>query len=121
MNRESQTQDHRADECYPLSFPVQINGGQLGTAVGRSRDASAKGLCADVNAEMTVGAPVRVRFRVSPRERPQDFDGTVTRIERNDSAGSQWPYQLAVKFDQPNAALAARLQAEFAHLQPASL
>lgn len=104
--------ERRTHERYRVWFPVQVDAGSLGTVVGISRDASAKGLALDSNADVITGAPVRVRFRVSPHERSQDMDGTVVRVNRNRLSDSDWPYQLAVQFDEPDPSLDARLRAE---------
>lgn len=110
--------ERRTHPRYSVWFPVQIDAGQLGTAVGISKDASAKGLRLDANADVVLGAPVRVRFRVSPHETPQDIDGTVVRVARNRLEDSDWPYQLAVQFDDPEPSLDLRLRTELEHQRP---
>jgi len=112
------TRERRTHERYDLWFPVQVDAGQLGTAVGVSKDASAKGLRLDANADVILGAPVRVRFRVAPHEKPQDVDGTVVRVQRNRIGDSDWPYQLAVQFDNPIPSLAPRLRDEWSQQRP---
>lgn len=104
--------DRRTHERYRVWFPIQVNAGPLGTMVGVCQDASAKGLRLDSNADVILGAPVRLRFRVSAHDRTQDMDGTVVRVRRNRLDDSDWPYQLAVEFDDPDPSLDARLQAE---------
>lgn len=113
--------ERRTHSRYDVWFPVQVDAGQLGTAVGISKDASAKGLRLDANADMILGAPVRVRFRVSPHERPQDIDGTVVRVHRNRLEDSDWPYQLAVQFDDPEPSLDMRLRTELLQQRPGAV
>lgn len=110
--------ERRAHERYRVWFPVQVNAGSSGTVIGISRDASATGLRLDSNADVIIGAPVRVRFRVSPHEQAQDVDGTVVRVNRNRLGDSDWPYQLAVQFDDPDPSLDSRLRAEMSQQRP---
>lgn len=110
--------ERRTHERYRIWFPVQVDAGSLGTVVGISRDASAKGLRIDSNADVVLGAPVRVRFRVSPHERSQAVEGTVVRVHRNRIDDSHWPYQLAVQFDDPDPSLDPRLRAEMSQQCP---
>ncbi|MCA9654569.1 MAG: PilZ domain-containing protein [Myxococcales bacterium] len=112
--------ERRTHRRYDVWFPVQVDAGQLGTAVGISKDASAKGLRLDANADVIIGAPVRLRFRVSPHERPQDVDGTIVRVHRNRLEDSDWPYQLAVEFDDPEPTLDHRLATEASHQHPSA-
>lgn len=111
--------ERRTHRRYDVWFPVQVDAGQLGNAVGISKDASATGLRLDVNAELVIGAPVRVRFRVSAHESAQDVDGTIVRAQRNGpEEDSDWPYQLAVEFDDPQPSLDQRLHSELLHQRP---
>ncbi len=110
--------ERRTHPRYCVGFPVHLDGGQLGTAVGRSTDASAKGIRVDTDSDMRLGAPVRLRFRVSPHESMQDVDGTVVRVERNESTGGPWPFQLAVQFDDPDPGMERRLLVELDQRRP---
>lgn len=111
--------ERRIYRRYDVWFPVQVDAGQLGNAVGISKDASAMGLRLDVNAELELGAPVRVRFRVSAHESAQDVDGTVVRAQPNGPEdASDWPYQLTVEFDDPQPSLDQRLHSELLHQRP---
>lgn len=110
--------ERRTHDRYRVWFPVQVDAGQLGTAVGISKDASAKGLRLDTNADMILGAPVRVRFRVSARDAVQDVDATVVRVRRNRIDDSDWPYQLALEFDDPDPSLDHRLRVEMSQQRP---
>ncbi len=113
-----QQQERRTHPRYRVWFPVQIDAGRHGTAVGISEDASAKGLLVHSNAELVVGAPVRLRFRVSSHEVPQDIEGTVVRAHRNRSHKCDWPYRIAVEFDDADPTLDERLHVELLQQQP---
>lgn len=110
--------ERRTHARYRVWFPVQVDAGSLGTVVGISRDASATGLRLDSNADVILGTPVRVRFRVSPHEQAQDVDATIVRVNRNRFGDSDWPYQLAVQFDDPDPSLDSRLRAEMSQQCP---
>lgn len=109
--------ERRTHERYPVWFPVQVDGGQLGTVVGVSKDASAKGVRVQTNATLTVGAPVRLQFRVASHERRQDIAGTIVRSEPSDD-DANWPFQLEVEFDHPDPSLDARLRTEVEMQRP---
>lgn len=112
------TVERRTNERHTVWLPVQIDAGQLGTAVGVSKNLSSKGLRIEANADVTVGTPVRVRFRVASHERPQNIDGTVVRAERTAGTQSNWPYQLSVEFNDLHPSLELRLRTQLAELQP---
>ncbi|MCH9682802.1 MAG: PilZ domain-containing protein [Deltaproteobacteria bacterium] len=110
--------ERRTYPRYSVRFPVHLDGGQLGTAVGVSKDASADGIRLQANADLRLGAPVRLRFRVAPHEAMQDVDGTVVRVEPSRERRGEWPYQLAVQFDDLEKNLEQRLQIELAQRRP---
>jgi hypothetical protein len=91
--------ERRGHPRYPMWFPVQVDGEDLGVAVGVTKDASAKGLLIDTNAEFAIGAPVMLTFRVSTHHAPQLIEATIVRSLRN--KGGVWPYRVAVEFDDP--------------------
>lgn len=102
--------DRRTHRRYQVWFPVQVDADELGQVVGITRDVSVKGMLLQTNADLFVGAPVAVTFRVHPTGDPLQVDATVVRSESNREG--PWPFQLAVEFDDPLRYLEAPLRRE---------
>lgn len=102
--------DRRGHRRFPVWFPVQLDGQELGIVVGITKDASAKGLLLEANGQLVVGAPVLLTFRVSAHHAAQQIEATVVRAQRNDAG--VWPYRIAVEFDDALAHLEPGLRRE---------
>jgi hypothetical protein len=90
--------ERRGHQRYTLWFPVQIDGDELGVAVGVATDVSVKGLSIDAQAGFVIGAPVRLTFRVGGDLPLLELDATIVRCTRTRGV---WPYRLAVELDDP--------------------
>ncbi len=102
--------DRRTHHRYSVWFPVQIDADELGQVVGITKDVSVKGMLLQTNADLFVGAPISVTFRVHASGDPLQVDATVVRSEHNREG--PWPFQLAVEFDDPLRYLEAPLRRE---------
>jgi hypothetical protein len=91
--------ERRGYPRHAVWFPVQVDGEDLGIAVGATKDASATGLALEANGGFTIGAPVRLTFRVSTHEPLRHVDATIVRCHREPMA--EWPWRLAVEFEDP--------------------
>jgi hypothetical protein len=84
-------------------FPVHLDAGELGEGVAVSKNASTKGILVAAATDFSVGAPVRISFRVLPVDQtPRRIEGTIVRIvENTEDPRGPWPYKMAVEFDEP--------------------
>ena len=89
---------------------MQIDADDLGIAVGVATDVSVKGLSIDTQSRLTIGAPVRLTFRIRADLPFLEIDGTIVRCAR--VGRGLWPYRLAVEFDDPMPKLEPRLRHE---------
>jgi hypothetical protein len=113
----SERPERRAHRRYSVWFPVQLDGEELGTAVGISKDVSVRGLRLEANGRLPVGALVQITFRVSLHQPARQVEATVVRAETN--ALGVWPWCVALEFDEPLADIETALRRE-ARLQARS-
>jgi hypothetical protein len=88
---------------YKLWFPVQLRIGGVGAAakVGINHNIGSGGMLVAACADVTVGERVTVTFQLPTGGGLKELPGSVVRIERNtDDPDGEWPFKVAVAFDE---------------------
>jgi hypothetical protein len=90
----------REYERYRLWFPVQVAAGDP-PKLAMNHNIGAGGMLMALSAELTVGEPVKVTFRLPSGDAEHSLQGRILRIEPNseDPEGG-WPHRVAVVFDE---------------------
>ncbi len=85
---------------YRLWFPVQIEaGGQVKVAI--NHNIGAGGMLVALCADLKIGEPVAMTFRLPPGDVERAVRGHIVRIEPNtEDPDGEWPFKVGVAFDE---------------------
>lgn len=112
--------DRRLHDRYRLWLPARIEGGgKADTTLAVGHDMSQGGSLLVTNAKLDVGVHIKVHVRIPPdAEDVRVLGATVLRCSQNPAdPDSLWPFEVAVRFDDPDPELEHLLREHMAVLE----
>jgi hypothetical protein len=96
-------ENRRNAQRYEVWFPLDVKTERSERTVAITQDVSEKGMLVATPSKLSVGAEVRVSFKLpGPVEIEHVLEGVIVRVEKNDYDRRElWRYRVAIEFDDP--------------------
>jgi hypothetical protein len=112
MADEGEKDERRRAPRFHYLFSLELTAEGVGSTIGFARDASRKGILVATQVRVPAGAEVEMAFQFpDPWPVEHVFAGVVVRAESaSGEHRHEWPFDLAIEFDEVQPAFEAGLQ-----------